>query len=122
MDAAELTAFNALLSREVAAGEALVSALETERGALTGFDVEALTSATLEKERIAGEFERLDGDRRRFLERLGYGPAREDMNALVRAVEDPAYSDASRRLGPVATRWRRIVALIERCRADNQRN
>jgi flagellar biosynthesis/type III secretory pathway chaperone len=122
MDAAQVAAFNALLGREIAAGEALVTALETERGALTGSDVEALEAATLEKERVAVDFERLDADRRRFLERLGFGPMREDMTSLIRAVEDPAYTDASRRVGPLAARWRRIVALIERCHADNQRN
>ncbi|SRR5579871_331643 len=122
MDAAALAALNGLLTRELAAGEALASALETERAALTGFDVSALEAATLEKERLAGEFDRLDADRRRLLERFGFGPGRGGMTSLIRAVEDPAYSEGARRLGPVATRWRKLIAVIERCRSDNQRN
>ena len=122
MDAAALAALTSLLSRETAAGEALVGALEHERAALTGFDVGALEAATLEKERLAADFERLDADRRRFLERFGFTLGRGGMAALIREVEDPAYSDASRRVGPVGQRWRKLVAVIERCRADNQRN
>jgi len=122
MDAAALAALTGLLNRELAAGEALLAALEAERAALTGFDVGALNVATREKERLAAEFDRQDGDRRRLLERFGHAPGRDGMTALIRRVEDPAYSETSRRLGPIATRWRRLVALIERCRADNQRN
>jgi flagellar biosynthesis/type III secretory pathway chaperone len=44
------------------------------------------------------------------------------MVRLIQLVEDPNYSDSARRIGPLATRWRRLVAIIERCRDDNQRN
>jgi flagella synthesis protein FlgN len=122
MDTAALTALNTLLNREVAAGNALLTALEAERAALTGFNVAALETTTLEKDRLAAEFDRLDADRRRLLERFGYGPGRADMVRLIQLVEDPNYSDSARRIGPLATRWRRLVAIIERCRDDNQRN
>jgi flagellar biosynthesis/type III secretory pathway chaperone len=122
MDAAALAALNALLNRELAAGEALLGALEAERAALAGFHVGALEAATLEKERLAAEFDRLDADRRRLLERFGFGPGRGGMTALIREVEDPAYSEAGRRAGPLATRWRKVVALIERGRDANERN
>ncbi len=122
MDASEVAALGALLDREAAAGNALLAGLESERSALSGFDVAALEAATRDKERLAGDFDRLDAERREYLARFGYGPSRADMNNLIRAVEDPRYSEAARRAGPIATRWRRIVALIERCRDDNQRN
>lgn len=122
MDASALAQLNALLDREGAAGNALLAALETERQALTGFEVTALETATRDKERLAAEFDRLDAERRETMQKLGYGPARSDMTALIRAVEDPQYSESARRVGPLATRWRRIVTLVERCRDDNKRN
>ena len=122
MDASTLAALSAHLDREVAAGNALLAALESERAALTGFDLTALEAATKDKERLAAEFDRCDAERREMMLRIGYGPSRSDMIALIRAVEDPHYTDAARRAGPVATRWRRVVALVERCRDDNQRN
>lgn len=122
MDATALTALNALLDRQAASGNALLVALEGERAALTGFDLAALETATETKERVAGEFERLDADRRRLVARFGYGPGRGDMVDLIRAVEDPAYKEDARRAGPLASRWRRIVVLAERCRDANDRN
>lgn len=122
MDAAAVAALIALLDRELAAGQALLGGLDLERSTLTGFDVAALEAATGEKERLAAEFERLDADRRRLLERFGYGPGESDMVELIRAVEDSTYTEHSRRAGPLVTRWRRLVALIQRCRNDNQRN
>jgi flagellar biosynthesis/type III secretory pathway chaperone len=122
MELADLHALTALLDRQVVVGNALLAALEAERGALAGFEVATLEAATAEKERLAGDFDRLDGDRRRLLARLGFGPAREDMLALIRAAEDPNYRDDARRAGPIATRWRRLVSLAERCRDANQRN
>jgi flagella synthesis protein FlgN len=122
MDATAVAALNALLDREVAAAHGLLSALEAERAALTGFDVAALDSATIEKERLVADFDRLEGNRQRLLARFDFGPARGDMVALIRAVEDPLYKEDSRKAGPLATRWRRLVGLIERCRDNNQRN
>jgi flagella synthesis protein FlgN len=122
MDATAVAALNALLDREVAAAHALLSALEAERAALTGFDVAALDAVTVEKERLVADFDRLEGDRQRLLARFDFGPARGDMVALIRAVEDPLYQEDSRKAGPLAMRWRRLVALIERCRDNNQRN
>jgi flagellar biosynthesis protein FlgN len=122
MDAAAVAALIALLDREIAAGQALLAGLDLERSTLTGFDVAALEAATGEKERLAAEFERLDADRRRLLERFGYGPSETDMVELIRVVEDSTYTENSRRAGPLVTRWRRLVALIQRCRNDNQRN
>ena len=122
MDASEVASLGTLLDREAAAGNALLAGLESERAALSGFDVAALEAATRDKERLAAEFDRLDTERREYLARFGYGPSRADMNNLIRAVEDPRYSEAAHRAGPLAMRWRRIVALVERCRDDNQRN
>ncbi len=122
MDASALQELNALLDRELSAGNALLAALETERGTLSGFDVTALEAATTEKERRASAFDRLDAERRDMMARLGYGPGRADMATLIRAVEDPRYTESAQRAGPLATRWRRVVALVERCRDDNKRN
>ena len=122
MDLTELAALNALLDREVVAGNALLAALEAERSSLTGFDLAALEHSTLEKDRLVAEFDRLDGDRRRLVARFGFGPGRADMVALIRAVEDPAYREDARQAGPVATRWRRFVSIAERCRDANERN
>jgi flagellar biosynthesis/type III secretory pathway chaperone len=122
MDRSAVAALSALLDRQIAAGDALVSALESERVALTGFDLAALEETTRAKQALAAEFELLDGERRRTLARYGYGPGRTDMAALIRAVEDPGYREDARRLGPLGNRWRRLVTLIERCRDDNQRN
>jgi flagellar biosynthesis/type III secretory pathway chaperone len=122
MDRADLAALNPLLDRQLAAGNALLSALETERAALAGFDVAALEQSTADKDRLVAEFDRLDGDRQRLCARLGFGPARADMVALIRAAEDPAYREDSRRAGPLAGRWRRLVAIAERCRDANERN
>ena len=122
MNASDIAALNALLDREAAAGSALLASLESERSALTGFEVAALEAATREKERLAADFDRLDGERRALMERFGYGPSRADMNTLIRAVEDPRYTESSTRAGPLATRWRRVVALVERARDDNKRN
>jgi flagellar biosynthesis/type III secretory pathway chaperone len=122
MDIAELAALNSLLDRQIAVGNSLLSALESEKGTLTGFDLAALADSTAEKERLAADFDRLDADRRRLLARLGYGPARSDMVALIRAAEDPAYREDARQAGPLAGRWRRLVAIAERCRDANERN
>lgn len=122
MDIAELAALNSLLDRQIAVGNSLLAALESERGTLTGFDLAALADSTAEKERLAAEFDRLDGDRRLLVARLGFGAARADMVALIRAAEDPAYREDARQAGPLATRWRRLVSLAERCRDANERN
>lgn len=122
MDAAALAALSALLDREISAGNALLASLETERATLSGFDVAALEAATTGKERLAAEFDRLDGERRDLMQGFGYGPSRGDMNALIRTVEDARYTETAQRAGPMATRWRRVVALVERCRDDNKRN
>jgi len=122
MDLTELAALKSLLDRQIGAGTALLAALESERGALAGFDPAALAHSTAEKERLVAEFDRLDADRRRCVARLGFGPARADMAGLIRAAEDPAYREESRQAGPLATRWRRLVAVAERCRDANERN
>ena len=122
MDIAELAALNSLLDRQIAVGNSLLAALESERGTLTGFDLAALADSTAEKERLAAEFDRLDGDRRLLVARLCFGAARADMVALIRAAEDPAYREDARQAGPLATRWRRLVSLAERCRDANERN
>ncbi len=122
MDATSIAALNSLLDRQIVAGNALLHALESERAALTGFDVGALEHSTAEKERLVAEFDRVDADRRSLVARLGFGPTRADMVALIRAGEDPAYREESRQAGPVATRWRRLVSIAERCRDANERN
>ena len=122
MDLNALAALNALLDREIAAGNALLRALESEKGTLTGFDLAALEHTTAEKERLLAEFDRLDAERKHSLARLGFGPGRADMLALIRSAEDPAYREDSRQAGPLATRWRRLVAIAERCRDANERN
>jgi len=122
MDLTELAALNSLLDRQIAAGNALLAALEAERSALTGFDPAALEHSTAEKERLVAEFDRIDADRRHSIARLGFGPTRADVLELIRAAEDPAYREDSRQAGPLATRWRRLVSVAERCRDANERN
>ena len=118
VDRATRCALDQVLDREIAAGNALAAALETERAALVGSEVAALEASTTAKERLAREFELADGERRALLARLGYGPSAADMEEVIRALEDPGCSDA----GPLATRWRRIVALVASCRDANERN
>ena len=122
MDLTELTALNALLDREIVIGNALLHALESEKGTLTGFDIAALEHTTAEKERLVEDFDRVDADRRQLVARLGFGPSRTDMVELIRAAEDPAYREDSRKAGPLATRWRRLVSIAERCKDANERN
>jgi flagellar biosynthesis protein FlgN len=122
MDLTELTALNTLLDREILIGNALLHALESEKGTLTGFDLAALEHSTAEKERLVDEFDRIDADRRRLVARLGFGPSRTDMVELIRAAEDPKYREDARQAGPLATRWRRLVTIAERCRDANERN
>ncbi len=122
MDLTDLTALNTLLDREILVGNALLHALESEKGTLTGFDLAALERCTAEKERLVEEFDRIDADRRRLVARLGFGPSRAAMVELIRTAEDPAYREDSRQAGPLATRWRRLVSIAERCRDANERN
>jgi flagellar biosynthesis/type III secretory pathway chaperone len=122
MDLTELTALNSLLDRQIVVGNALLHALESEKGTLTGFDLAALEHTTEEKERLVAEFDRVDAERQRIVARLGFGPTRTDMVELIRAAEDPAYREDSRQAGPLATRWRRLVSIAERCRDANERN
>ena len=122
MELSDLAALSALLDRQIVAGNALLHALESERGTLTGFDLAALEHSTAEKERRVAEFDRLDADRRRLAARLGVGPARADMVELIRRAEDPGYREDARQAGPLATRWRRLVSIAERCRDANERN
>jgi flagellar biosynthesis/type III secretory pathway chaperone len=122
MDRTELAALNSLLDRQIAAGNALLRALDAERSTLTGFDLAALAETTAAKERLVAEFDRLDAERRASVARLGFGATRADMVALIRAAEDPAYREDSRQAGPLATRWRRLVSIAERCRDANARN
>jgi flagellar biosynthesis/type III secretory pathway chaperone len=122
MDLTELTALHSLLDRQIAVGNALLHALESEKGTLTGFDLAALEHSTSEKERLVAEFDRVDAERQRIVARLGFGPTRADMVELIRAAEDPAYREDSRQAGPLATRWRRLVSIAERCRDANERN
>jgi flagellar biosynthesis/type III secretory pathway chaperone len=122
MDRSELTALNAVLDRQIVVGNALLHALDTEKSTLTGFDLAALERCTAEKDRLVAEFDHIDAERQRIVARLGFGPSRTDMVELIRAAEDPAYRDDSRQAGPLATRWRRLVSIAERCRDANQRN
>jgi flagellar biosynthesis/type III secretory pathway chaperone len=122
MDLTEFAALNSLLDRQIVTGNALLGALESERSTLTGFDPAALEHSTAEKERLVAEFDRIDAERRQSIARLGFGPTRADMVELIRVAEDPAYREDSRQAGPLATRWRRLVAVAERCRDANERN
>ncbi|MBS0396848.1 MAG: flagellar protein FlgN [Proteobacteria bacterium] len=118
----DLVPLESLLDRQIAVGTSLLAALESERGTLTGFDLAALEESTATKERLVGEFDALDAQRRTLMAGLGYGPARADMLELIRATEDPGYREDARQAGPLASRWRRLVALAERCRDANERN
>ena len=122
MDLRELTALSAVLDRQIVLGNALLHALDTEKSTLTGFDLAALEHCTAEKERLVAEFDRADAERQRVVARLGFGPTRANMVELIRAAEDPAYRDDSRQAGPLASRWRRLVSIAERCRDANERN
>lgn len=122
MDRLALQSLAAQLDRQVAAGERLLAALETERAALSGYDLAALGAATEAKDQLVREFERLDAERRALVRALGFGPDRDSMTALLRAAEDPAYSEDSPRPGPIATRWRTLLLCLGRLRDANERN
>ncbi len=122
MDLSELAALNSVLDRQIVVGNALLHALDTEKSTLTGFDLAALEHCTAEKDRLVADFDRVDAERQRIVARLGFGPTRADMVALLRAAEDPGYREDARTAGPVATRWRRLVSIAERCRDANERN
>ena len=122
MDQSEITVVNSVLDRQIVVGNALLHALDSEKSALTGFDLAALEHCTAEKERLVAEFDRVDAERQRIVARLGFGPSRADMVGLIRAAEDPAYRDDARQAGPLASRWRRLVSIAERCRDANERN
>jgi flagella synthesis protein FlgN len=110
------------LDRELAVGARLLAALETERALLAGDGAEALEAAVADKERLLAEFEALESSRRAALRALGYGHDRAGMTDCLRALEDPSYADDSPRAGPVAARWRRLLALAAQLRERNERN
>lgn len=122
MDRHALQSLATLLDRQVASGERLLAALETERATLAGYDLGALAAATDAKDQLVREFERLDGERRALVGTLGFGPDRDSFTALLRAAEDPAYAEDSPRAGPLATRWRRLLQCLGRLRDANERN
>lgn len=122
MDSRALQSLATLLDRQVAAGERLLAALETERATLAGYDLAALEAATHAKDELVREFERLDAERRALVGSLGFGPDRDAMTALLRAAEDPAYAEDSPRAGPLASRWRRLLQCLGRLRDANERN
>ena len=111
-----------VLDREIAAGTRLLAALEHERTVLAGGDAGALEDAVAAKERLLAEFDALEAERRRTLATLGHGPDRAGMTDCLRAFEDPAYTDDAARVGPVAARWRRLLALAAQLRDSNERN
>jgi len=117
-----IAALNSILDQQLLAGESFVLALEAERVALTGQDPDALEPILAQKEQHASRVEALDQDRRRFLAQHGFAPGREGMVAVIRKFEDPQFELGPRRAGPLATKWQRLVAVIDRCRADNARN
>jgi flagellar biosynthesis/type III secretory pathway chaperone len=110
------------LDRELAAGVRLLAALETERTRLADGDAAALETAVAEKERLLAEFETTEAARRSALSALGYPPDRAGVTACLRAHEDPNYRDDATRAGPVAARWRRLLAVTAQLRDANERN
>jgi flagellar biosynthesis/type III secretory pathway chaperone len=111
-----------LLDREIAAGTRLLGALEHERAVLAGTDASALEDAVAAKERLLAEFDALEAERRRALAALGHGADRAGMAECLRRHEDPAYDDDVARPGPLAARWRRLLAVVARLRDANERN
>lgn len=124
MDRRALQSLATLLDRQVATGERLLAALETERATLAGYDLAALAAATDAKDQLVREFERLDGERRALVGTLGFGPDRYSMTELLRSAEDPAYADDAPHAssGPLAARWRRLLLCLGRLRDANERN
>jgi flagellar biosynthesis/type III secretory pathway chaperone len=111
-----------LLDREIEAGTRLLSALDHERAVLAGTDAGALEDAVAAKERLLAEFDALEADRRRALATLGHGADRVGMADCLRRHEDPAYTDDTPRPGPLAARWRRLLAVVAQLRDANERN
>jgi len=122
MDARAAESLGTVLDRELEAADRLLAALEAERALLIGPDPAALESATATKERLVREFEQLAAERRAVMTQLGHGVDREAMIRLLRAVEDPAYTDESPRAGPLAARWRRLLDRLTKLRDANERN
>ncbi|MCZ8129722.1 MAG: flagellar protein FlgN [Steroidobacteraceae bacterium] len=124
MNPAALNDLASVLERQAASARRLLAALDAERTALAGEGSapEALEAATADKQRCLADFEQLEQARVRVLSGAGFGPARDDMAAFLRAAEDPNYSHESPRPGPVATRWRQLLELVVRLRDANERN
>jgi flagellar biosynthesis/type III secretory pathway chaperone len=119
---AALQSLSDALDRQLAIGARLLAALGHERERLAGGDAAALETAVADKERLLAEFEAAEAGRRDALRALGYGADRASVLACLRAFEDPAYTDDAARVGPVAARWRRLLALGTQLRDGNERN
>lgn len=111
-----------VLDRELAAGARLLDAIEAERSRLGAGEPEALEAAVVEKERLLAELNRLEVERRTALSALGFPADRAGVTACLRAHEDPNYRDDASRAGPVAARWRRLLAVTAQLRDANERN
>lgn len=97
-----------LLDAQIEAMTSMLAALEAERAALSARDSEALLDAVNGKARHLADAGALEQRRRAILDRLGIPP-----QGCHRAFS----ADAG-----VASRWQRVVALTERCRALNEAN
>jgi flagella synthesis protein FlgN len=99
-----------LLDEQIEAMQSVLVALETERSALGARDGDALLQAVNAKASAVADAGSLEQRRRTLLERLGIA------ERAARGARDFA-ADAG-----IASRWRQVVALTERCRSLNDAN
>lgn len=102
-----------ILSPTVEAARRLKTALEDERSALESDDTAALAAAGSRKRVHIGELERLDGQRRRMLERFRYENDLGSMRDFIATCDDR---------GVLAARWQELIEVLGQCRHLNTVN
>ncbi|HKK14430.1 MAG TPA: flagellar protein FlgN [Gammaproteobacteria bacterium] len=109
------TRLRALLDQEAACAAELLSALATERDALSGATPERLEEAAAAKAGHLARLEALETDRAALLRQCGEDPAQPgSMERLLARLDDPA--------GQLADRWREILDGVARCQSENRVN
>ncbi len=104
-----------VLDEQIAAATRLAEGLRVERAALSGRTIEALHTATRDKEQLFARFEELEQERRMLCATLGAGTERSSMEAVLRAQPRVAREG-------LQARWQRLMELAARCRDANETN
>lgn len=103
----------AVLQQAAHEGCEMEEVLEREASALAQRDVEALTAASHDKQRLGESLERLGREQLDLVRTLGFAATAEGMDAVL------AQWDAQ---GQMRTHWTQLRESMERCRLANQAN